>query len=623
MTQEVSNVLFPLGQALIWASAASLFVVSIAAIGMVAWAGTRATGVRLPVSFQLIIGIGLLELIFIGWGFSQAERPLREAFIWLLCGCCAACALMALVTPQRTKSAIADFAAHAQQHWPMAVHFLSYLILVSWVMTSSFTENDINAVTTGNADIYYYAKLADFLLNEGGGAGNIIGFNLRQISHSDVFGDFVVLAWVSFIFNDYAINVSIAPMAAACALIAAAISWICRSAMRLPWTLSFGLGLLPLSTHLFWYVALNYFLSQVLGSATLLMAVSLLLSLASAKQFNLRIALIAGAVFLNCLLFIYWVLLFPNLLFLGALVGWLMFATSVRKPLRSFLSKDLTAAILSGLAVAAVASLIMIMITRDRYLSAIQLFILYGQGAVTGWPSGFISPASMFGAPLTWRATLDERGIVELASLMSILIFAAFLILRRSYDIRRKLLDLVPLSLSGLFLVLYVVVWLRYGHSYVQWKFAGFYPLMFAFGLAASLAAGLIQLTKLRHRVRTANIIAALVLCLAGYNIYAFVAPLRINVLHRPHTIESVAEIDTMAEVAHVFIDLPDFYSRMLAADFIRQKNISFMGPTYFGEGVAAPTVPSESTPILRYSPNPPDRSIFKALGGGYYLATY
>ena len=111
------------------------------------------------------------------------------------------------------------------------------------------------------------------------------------------------------------------PLVAVTALIGTAVACICRDVWRLPGALSAILGAALVTSGLFAFTALQYFLSQLTCAALMLIAVHYLLAASGRRRLDLA-AIVAGqTVLLGCVLFDYPVLLFP-LIAGGALLAW-------------------------------------------------------------------------------------------------------------------------------------------------------------------------------------------------------------------------------------------------------------------------------------------------------------
>jgi hypothetical protein len=72
------------------------------------------------------------------------------------------------------------------------------------------------------------------------------------------------------------------------------------------------------------------------------------------------------------------------------------------------------------------------------------------------------------------------------------------------------------------------------------------------------------------------------------------------NVGHFSQSYLAIAEVNNMAQIEEVFVDLPDFATRMLAASLLRSPRIGFFELTYYGAGLPRSTPIPETARVLQ-----------------------
>jgi len=580
-----------------WAAAAAGLNAAILWFGVAGALTVRLVGVRTPPGSAFLFGLGFAEVVVGSWICFQLDIGLRTGFA-LMCGA-------SFVLPALAVALAGSRASSWRAHVPAlpsrftVIAFLACALAFSAFITAALTPGDLAMVLRGNNDIHMYAKVAYFLLNYGGGPGNVIGTDLRPPVQSDVFGAYVYLALAAFLTQQPTVNITLMPLIGATALIGASIAWIATRIICLPSPAAIVLALCVLFTGLYAEVSFNYFLSQLISRTLMLAMLIALLQAHQRRCLSLPIAFAIGLAFLIGIQTSYPALFLSDLtMFAGIYAGLQCIDTPSHR--RSAVVWTLVVATLKSVGVTAAIFATIALVFPDRVSHALQLIRSFSEVDVGGWPMNLVSPLMLSGLGVGWTfPSLAGWPTVQFAVLAAMVLAATVLVARKQDATQDRLLLLGPMALGALVLALYAVAWLRFGQSYRQWKFAASYSLLFGFAVPGTALVVLCAPLLARwRRITTAAMTLSLAAVLAAN--WHFSRHWHDNEGHFPLDYLTIAKIDSMPKIRDVVIDLPEFGMRMMAASLIRDKRVGLTGLTYYGAGAPPPSPIPEGMRVLR-----------------------
>lgn len=579
-------------------ASAEVVLLAVIALGAVPWNLSRRLGAYMAPSIFQFFGIGAVLLAVPTWYGFHAGVPTRGVFATLVAAAVLAAgwALLRLLRerdlPARTR-AIRRLRLHARDFAILSF----FAACVSLWMGLLIRNGDLPLISKLNHDIFAYAVHADDLLRYPDVFERVGGFSLIGFLHTDVFGTFTFLAFSAFLLMALPIDVIQAPMVASCAMAAGAVYWICRSQLRLPVSLSVILGTVLLVNPLLQYSVIEYFLAQSLSSAMLLITIGTVLGSVSAYGAGVRWPhiFIAGML-IGAGRYIYPVAVTFHV-FSASVVATLLltFGLWLRPAARpSGSARPVRTFVVNMLLIVAVMALGIMAVAPDAPGVIHEKFVTYAKENVAGWPLPFIGALSFLSLPSTFTAPgLTTAKALELIAMIG-LAAAALLFTFRSSGRCRAAYNALTI-LFGLYVLLYIIVYSKYGSSYQQWKFASSYPILISFIVLAGLT--------LPFKTKSGRFYYGAILSfmtLISINNIVLLTKWRNGIMRLPTEMSALRGIDVVPGVDMVFVDLPRPNERMIALSYIRQKHVRFSGLTNWGPGDTLNSAGGHNLAVLR-----------------------
>ena len=453
----------------------------------------------------------------------------------------------------------------------------SYVVLVSLNLNSA----DLRWPTIFNADIFVYVKSANYLSLFPDAYPVVSSTNLSAFLSSDVFGCFNLIALARFVFRTDVSHVVVAVMALGVGLVGLAVARCCRVIFGLGTVLSTLIALVTVTGPLFEYISLNYFLSQIVFVSILMTAALWSLEVESRGwRWSAACGLVMWAS-AACVLLAYDVWSFQFIVILSTVMA---VAGSSRPG--STAAMRLATGLLSFFGLVAVGLAGLACASPSRLANAVAKLASLSVPNVAGWLLPFVDLDLLLGLPVDWRIEPGSGtaifgpmlGFVMLIAVVGL--SAARLDRTRGYAPR-----LIALGLFCSAAMTYVLVWLRFGETYQQWKFASTLPLGFGFTVLATII-GLARIDASRRR--SVFVGAAATVFLIGciwLNISLARSKWLATMAHIPATMERLADLDHEADDLPVYVNVADFQARMAALTFVNRKPLTFDGVSQFGPG--------------------------------------
>ena len=501
---------------------------------------------------------------------------------------------------------------------PDLVTFCACSASYAGLVHSNLAPGELAWPTILNADIFVYMKAAGYLGLFPGGTVAIGAMNLRDFAQHDVFGAFGLVTFGRFVLRTSWSDLPLSTMGLAIGLIGMAAGRCCRTLFDLGLPTSILLALVLVTGPLFQYVALNYFLGQMLFVGVLTTSS---LWLVEEQPFGGR-AVLAKALGLSlaaaCLLLCYDVWTFQFVAITSGLLSTLCFL----RPAQRWRDR-LTAAVLSGLSSLVLAGASLFATSPSRLAGVASKLASFSVPNAAGWPLPFIDPGLLLGLPVAWRG-MDDPKIAATGTMASaVLLLATVGIASAKLDRSRQSLGRkVVLALFCLTAAAYLVVWATFGETYQQWKFASTLPLGFGFAVTATVIHLLcLDLPPLRAAAAGAGAALFLTVCVV-LNVSIAREAFAATLAHLPKSLKALTTVDKDPGNEPVYVDIDDFYPRMAALALINKKPLTFAGRSQFGPGseppksmpyliVHASCDPGEGSPIYRVDAvNPGDLPI-------------
>ena len=577
---------------------AVLLIIFFVSIGFCFSVWLMITGITKGPSVVLALGVGALIVVHASWYYYHAGRSLNQciAVICILAAISAiAFGLRAITSPVARETLLVVY-RHIARNWQYGVVYLLFCSLATWILLFDLNQGDLPLVTVGNNDLFLYVKEAEFLTHP-------LDANLFGATwwNTDVFGASVILGAASFIARLPSWQMSLVPMIGAAAVLGTSTVWMCRNAIALPWTTACIASLLSLSTSLFLLILFNYYLAQMLHNAALTALAGALIYSRSqagagfAKRYGIVASVFSLSVYGGFMLFTYSALYFFDFALIGVLLFFLFIIEGATFSLQRVMS-SLTRSVL----IIALTLLLNAATAPDRFLIVLSKQFVFAQKDIAGWPLPLFSALSLAGLPTPSNTTTSTEQQCSLLFVQYVL-FALVVRLAIIRPVPRTvaLLSIVPFGLFVFLQALYLAVWIYYGSSYQQWKFASAYPLIFGFSLLASCYATLVL--GLREPIRRYAHwgLTMILILIVFWNVQLSTPVWHDRVLHFPASWQALSTIDKLQGLSRVVVGLEDYTSRMLSAVFIKHTTIVFEGATSWTPGERDPKV-SASSPYLK-----------------------
>ena len=466
------------------------------------------------------------------------------------------------------------------------VAFGSCAAAYAWLVHSKLKPGDLGWPTILNADIFVYIKASAYLALFPGGQAAVGEMDLHGFVGHDVFGAFGLMAFAKFVLYSDLAHLAIPTMGLGVGLIGMATARSCRVTFGIGLPLSLLVGLMTVTGPLFQYIALNYFLGQILFLALMLTVV---LWVAETQPVGWRSAF-GGSVIIStasgAVLLCYDVWAFQFVAIVSALIAGLrLFQPGRRQRDRVGL------AIVSGVCSGSMAIGVMTMTSASRLLNTLSKLVALSVPNAAGWPLPFVDIGLLLGLPFEWGsdATPDAGfagSVMGAVLLLAVIGVAVAALDHGGGSVGRK----ATFSLFCVGAITYWVIWARFGDSYQQWKFASTFPLGFGFAVLATVAH-LLRLDASRRWATATGLVAAvyLVACI-GLDISFVREKLMATLAHLPASLSDLVAIDERPGNEPIYVDTSDFQVRMAALALIDRKPVSFSGTSQFGPGRGPPT---------------------------------
>jgi hypothetical protein len=237
----------------------------------------------------------------------------------------------------------------------------------------------------------------------------------------------------------------------------------------------------------------------------------------------------------------------------------------------------------------------------DRFFIVLGRQLVFAQKDISGWPLPLFSVLSLAGVPTPAYASTSTLRQFSLLFVQYLLFgLVARLAINRAVSRLVAFLSVLPFGLFIFLQTLYLGVWIYYGPSYQQWKFASYYPLIFGFSLLASCYATIVMPLAEPIRRYAHWGLTVILMVMVFWNVQLSKAVWRNLVLHFPRSWQTLSAIDELPGFSSVVVGLDDFTSRMLSAVFIKHKTIIFEGATSWTPGVRDPEISASSRYLKR-----------------------
>jgi hypothetical protein len=578
---------------------AVLLIVFFVSIGLCFLIWLMIAGVAKTPSVVLTLGIGALVTIHVSWYCYHAGGSLNHciAAICILAAISAvACGLRAITSPLARETPLIIF-RHLAQNWQYGLAYLFFCSMATWILLHDLNPGDLPLVTVGNNDLFLYIKEADVLKDPSD--ANLFGATWWN---TDVFGASAILGDASFIGLLPSWRMSLVPLIGAVGVLGTSSIWICRTTMALPWSTACVASLLFLSTPLFSLILFNYYLAQMLHSAALSMLVGALIysrlqaGALHTKHYGIVASAFALSVYGEFVLFIYGALYFSDLALIGVLL--FIFFIIEESPLSL---QHIMLSLAKSVLIIALTSILNLAMSPDRFFIVLGRQLVFAQKDISGWPLPLFSVLSLAGVPTPAYASTSTLRQFSLLFVQYLLFgLVARLAINRAVSRLVALLSVLPFGLFIFLQTLYLGVWIYYGPSYQQWKFASYYPLIFGFSLLASCYATIVMPLAEPIRRYAHWGLTVILMVMVFWNVQLSKAVWRNLVLHFPRSWQTLSAIDELPGFSSVVVGLDDFTSRMLSAVFIKHKTIIFEGATSWTPGVRDPEISASSRYLKR-----------------------
>ncbi|PZM14872.1 DUF7024 domain-containing protein [Rhizobium tubonense] len=567
-----------------WTLAAITISLLISILGALTSSLVKAAGVKVrPLSIVEQFAIGFIAIFVLSWYNFELGGTARGLFQIILAIITLFLAGIFVGRKNILLRNVSEFLNQTRIEAKVLLAFSFYLFAVLLYVSHSVAQEDLNIQIINNNDIHSYVASADFLLNRDRIVQKIGNIDFNVFPKSDVFGAFIFLAFSAFMLNDSPVHATMIPMAIACASAATAVFGMSRKVFHLDGITSISLGFFLLCNILFQYICLNYFLSQVMACAALLLTVFFILDNFVHRSDRLDISFMASVTGLHtvCMIFIYPVMALPHFIILTLLSCSAATITALKSNVaKSRLRLTVSIALKCTLSFALTAAVSILFLAPERFLIAVIKTLKLAVPNIAGWPLEPVGPLALLGYPESWPPrSPGPQTYIEWVGLFIIVGVGLLGISRSGQNSRSKQAQGISLGLFAFLSAGYILIALFYGPSYQQWKFAGSYPVLFSFCVPAAILIGAKKLSKAQMFAA-----AKVVLVIGVVAQFSYVAA-RWQFVRFSSAFESLSGIDEISSSNSVYIDLPAYADRMLATNYIKTKSIQFHGATYYGPG--------------------------------------
>jgi hypothetical protein len=438
-------------------------VIGFAVVYLTSWWWLRGTGLGLDVGVPVILALGVVAWIPVAVDLARRPPDLREV-------------ARAAVVPLVTVVAVA--------------------VLFTFHFSSVFRLDHLSSAAGSNIDVAAYSLVAGHLVDDGlSGPGNIVGYDLSDRAEEDAFGATSLVATAAVASGRDTWEVGTAVLFAVIASLALSLTALVRRLWPGAGLVAPGAALVAVGNYLFVYLALQFFLSQLMAVA--LLGALLIALLAALWAGAWRPVAASAAVVGLCGATL--IATYPGMAFLAPLV--MLPAVLACAP------RDRRRAALRGLGLVIGCGVVAaIVIAPDQLITAIRRARVLS-GVEAGWPLPGMLPSDLVGAVADDISGDGASRWIGSAALIAAIAGAAALRWRADRLARFTAIAWAAAWAS------YAVVFAAEGESYRQWKWiTTFLPLLVALAAALIVAAGmdLARHARLRPAVTQAVALGAL-----------------------------------------------------------------------------------------------------------------
>ena len=461
--------------------------------------------------------------------------------------------------------------------------FVTTVLVYSGLIFSNLRPDDLPWATIFDADIYVYLKGAAWLSFAPVAIPTVGWTDFQSFVHHDVFGCFNLLAFGRFVLHTGLEHLPIPTLGVAVGMIGIAVSRSCRLAFRLRLPLALAVMLTITTGPLFLYVVLNYFMSETVFISILLTIALQSLEPEGGGERNVAgraLVLSAGAI-VALLYYDVWALQYAVLLAT-------LFAVTEGLTSPESRHRRVLVVVLSFVARFALALGAMALVSPTRLLDAVEKLRIDSVPNIAGWALPFVDLDLLVGLPVEWQG-MDVPRLAIAGPVLGFLLLLAVLSLAVAK------LDQGPGLMARRFtlgcfcamLLAYLAVWLKFGETYQQWKFASTLPMGFGFAVLAS-AVRVFNLGKFRRLAGT--VAMAFLLACVALNIGIARDLWLVRLAHVPAALASLARtLDAAPSDGPVHVTLDDFNTRHVAMIMLNHRAVTFDGLTMFGASPPPP----------------------------------
>lgn len=473
------------------------------------------------------------------------------------------------------------------------------LLVIIWIVSPVVRLGYTTSIATVNADIANYALASEHLVDRPiSDPGPISNVDLGLIARNDVFGTCALLALSSGLLGQEVWRITLPVVALVWINVATLLSIFLWRRLRVPAFASITIGIAATASSLFVYTAANFYLSQLLGLAFVLLGL-LVVTEAHVRRGDLRPRRMTGSIVLLSIPLMGLLLAYPTwlpglaILFVSLLGGALGRKRAVAR-ITSLAAISIGAAVLSAL------------LLQERVSGALtvlgaQSSGTFGLGLIGITPEVLLGLESLPAYPR--GLYLATNGIVSLAAGAG----ALLAVLRRRPYAREMVLLLSAVGMVWLYLA-----WSRGSTAYVSWKWLSYFQPLVA-GLVVGLGVNAVRRAlrwSPRHHVHSGPVIATALGALLVVSATNGRSVLRHFETRPAETATPVGDgwrvVDSpmidletnpaLDSLQSINVNLPPYWEAMWDAYFLRRiQRVNIIVPTYY-----APAPPSPGWTLQR-----------------------
>ena len=237
----------------------------------------------------------------------------------------------------------------------------------------------------------------------------------------------------------------------------------------------------------------------------------------------------------------------------------------------------------------AVLVLLLTTVSFPRMDAALTRLAVVSQANIAGWPLSFVKLDLLLGWPDEWRMN-DVPSHISGQSLSFAVLIALILAMMLKFDrgpgnfARAFLVILFTATVAA-----YLAIWIWFGASYQQWKFATTVPLAYGFVISAAVVFLLLLGSPRRVSILLRLATGCVLTVVIGLNLHQYYGTWSVDAYDFPASLRNAKSIDLTPDTPRGYINLDNYAERMGASVFVNFKPVTFSGPTYWGVGVPPP----------------------------------